>query len=251
MSRIEGARHIVALEQAATAAIQEQNPAAVHRDSTDGESIYFENQDSYDSKFNARKGIERGHGRGRGHDCAQARNHENKRKGDLITITLEGVGDVTGVVLEETDDTLKVLVDGEVHEIDKKSGKSRGHRKASDEEMRQGQQMYAQAQAQENQRQQEVQASERRSDAVTENIKISNRKHDIKVAEFKKEVVLDQLEAVERGTTVKIAEDVVRLEQNKSVATQFQTYTPETLHTTLSVSEIINARAQDEELKKS
>lgn len=245
MSRIEGARRTVIPEQTAT--VREQTPVTV-RSESNGEGVYRQNSDSQHNKFSAREGIERGHGNGRarGHDHAHARNHEGKREGDLITIALEGVGDVTGVVLGETKDKLIVLVDGEVHEIDKKTGKSHGHRKASKEEMQRGQEM--QAQAQEQQRQ-DIQAQERRSETVSENIKISNRKYDVRIAEFKKEVVFAQTEAVERGTTTKVDEDIARFEQNKSVATQFQMHAPETLHATLSVSEIINARAQDEELK--
>lgn len=199
------------------------------------------NSDSSHATFCSREGIDRGAfrkaglGRGLGHakvgsDTDFIDERGNKKKGK---------------VLKDCGDYQEVFFEGQVYLVDKKTGKSRGHRKATEAEMAQYQQMQ---QAQEQEQQRQAQQAEARRDEV----KAEQRKYDMKVSSQKAEqqkLTIKKTESKKLEQKIHETKIFQKINQTQSVADKFNVDVARVEHETLSVTTALRIEENNEKLK--
>jgi hypothetical protein len=219
MSRIEGKQHLQATQDLGS----NKAPQSEITGGAQTKSEYVANNDSPRDKFCAHEGIDRGRGNKHG--------LHGKKVGDKADFS-DGATTLTGTVLKDNGDSLLILVGEQVYTVGKENGKSRGHRKASNEEMQQ----YAQIQLEQ---QEQARIQEQQSARIDESIKQDNKKHDTQLYNKKIEQRAEYSKKVE-----------ARKNAVQSLSNQYQHQVPKTEHQTLTVGEIILNKHKESELKK-
>ncbi|MEP6924381.1 MAG: hypothetical protein ABI954_07935 [Pyrinomonadaceae bacterium] len=219
MSRIEGKQHL----QVTPDFGGKNTGSNAKSDSEQSKNVYVANNDSSHDKFCAHEGIDRGRGNKHG--------LHGKKVGDQVNI-IDGATTLTGRILKDNGDTLDVLVGDKVYIVEKENGKSKGHRKASDAEMKQGEQM-------EQYQQEQARIQEEQSARLDESIQDDKEKHDVKLYNQKIELRVDDLKKIDN-----------KKKAVQSLSSEFQFQAPKTEYHTLTVAEIILSKDREDELKK-